>query len=138
MTERDISSKRPYLIRAMHEWMSDNNLTPHIVVDALGETVRVPSEHVQNGKIILNISFEATERLQLGNGELTFSARFGGVARNVTVPVGAILGIYARETGQGMIFTDDELPPAAAAGDADGGGNDDDEPPGRGHLKVVK
>lgn len=137
MSDRESSSKRPYLIRAMHEWMSDNGLTPYIVVDALSETVDVPTEHVQNGKIILNISFDATERLQLGNDELSFSARFGGVARKVAVPVGAILGIYARETGQGMIFTEDELHPAGA-GEGDGGANGDDKPPGRGHLKVVK
>jgi len=137
MKEKPISSKRPYLLRAMHEWMSDNGLTPHIVVDAGREGVQVPTEHVQNGKIILNVSYEATEAFQLSNEQLTFTARFGGVARPISVPCDAVMGIYARESGQGMIFTDDELPaPPEQPGQGDSDG--DDEPPGRGHLKIVK
>ena len=133
MTESDISSKRPYLLRAMHEWMSDNGLTPHIVVDATRDGVAVPAQHVQNGKIILNVSYDATQDLHLGNERLTFSARFGGVAHLVEVPADAVLGIYARESGQGMIFTTDETAQVDGQADDDG----DDEPP-RGHLKVVK
>ena len=127
------SSKRPYLLRAMHEWMSDNGLTPHVVVDALHDGVEVPVEHVQNGKIILNVSYAATEGLHLGNDALAFSARFGGVAYAVTVPADAILGIYARESGQGMVFATDADADADIPADDDG----DDEPP-RGHLKIVK
>ena len=133
MAEQNISSKRPYLLRAMHEWMSDNGLTPHIVVDARRDGVAVPAQHVENGKIILNVSYEATQGLDLGNERLMFSARFSGVAQTVTVPTDAVLGIYARESGQGMIFAEEEAAQAASAPD-DGG---DDEPP-RGHLKVVK
>ena len=133
MAERDISSKRPYLLRAMHEWMSDNGLTPHIVVDARREGVAVPAQHVDNGKIILNVSYEATEGLDLGNDRLAFSARFGGVSQVVTVPTDAVLGIYARESGEGMIFAEEDA--AQAASEPDDGG--DDGPP-RGHLKVVK
>ena len=133
MTDSDISSKRPYLLRAMHEWMSDNALTPHIVVDASRDGISVPAQHVQNGKIILNVSYDATQDLHLGNEQLTFSARFGGVAHLVVVPADAVLGIYARESGQGMIFTTDETTGVSTQADDDG----DDEPP-RGHLKVVK
>ena len=143
MTERKTSSKRPYLIRAMHEWMGENGLTPHIVVDALHGLADLPSEHVKNGKMILNISYDATQGLQLGNEEIAFDGRFGGLARHVAVPITAILGIYARETGQGMIFTEDETSAtdrSAREGDRDGDGegDSDDRPPGRGHLKVVK
>jgi stringent starvation protein B len=135
MTERETSSKRPYLLRAMHEWMNDNGLTPHIVVDVTQAGVQVPHQHVQDGKIILNVSYDATQDLQLDNHQLTFSARFGGVAHHVIVPADAVLGIYARESGQGMVFTGDEQ--STPANDRDGGGGDD-EPPGRGHLKVIK
>ena len=127
------SSKRPYLLRAMHEWMSDNDLTPYVVVDALHDGVEVPVEYVQNGKIILNVSYAATEGLLLGNDALAFSARFGGVAYTVTVPAEAILGIYARESGQGMVFATDADADSDVSVDDDG----DDEPP-RGHLKIVK
>lgn len=137
MTDPNIIPKRPYLLRAMHEWMSDNGLTPHIVVDALREGVDVPQQHVQNGKIILNASYAATEGLQLGNEHVMFSARFGGVAHNVCVPVDAVMGIYARESGQGMIFTEEEPDPDLVRQDDDQG-DDDHEPPGRSHLKVVK
>jgi len=121
----------------MHEWMNDNGLTPHIVVDVTQAGVQVPRQHVQDGKIILNVSYDATEDLQLDNHQLTFSARFGGVAHNVIVPADAVLGIYARESGQGMVFTEDEQSTPATDRDGDGGGGDD-EPPGRGHLKVIK
>jgi stringent starvation protein B len=121
----------------MHEWMSDNGLTPHIVVDAAREGVQVPSQHVQNGKIILNVSYDATEAFQLNNDQLTFSARFGGVARPIAVPCEAILGIYARESGQGMIFTDEESAETPVQ-PGHNGEDGDDEPPGRSHLKVVK
>ena len=96
----------------MHEWMVDNGFTPHLVVDARRDGVHVPTEHIQDGKIILNVSHSATKALSLGNERVTFEARFGGVPRQLEFPVAAVLGIYARETGQGMLFGDDDAPPA--------------------------
>jgi stringent starvation protein B len=98
-------SKRPYLIRAMHEWMADNSHTPHIVVDASFDGVCVPTEHIKDGKIILNISDSAAHNLKLTNDAVSFRARFSGVPFDVWVPMRSVLGIYARETGQGMIFS---------------------------------
>ena len=116
----------------MHEWMTDNDLTPHVVIDATVAGVDVPAQHVTDGKIILNISYTATEALDLSGESLSFNTRFGGVSRHVVAPVAAVLGIYAQETGQGMIFTEEEL---AAAGADD----DDAQPPkGRPNLKVIK
>ena len=91
----------------MHEWMAANHHTPHIVVDAAFEGVSVPSEHVKDGKIILNISDSAAHNLKLNNDAISFRARFGGVPFDVWAPMRSILGIYARETGQGMIFSHD-------------------------------
>ena len=91
----------------MHEWMTDNAHTPHIVVDATCNDVCVPLEHVKDGKIILNISETAAHNLQMNNDAVSFSARFGGVPFDVWAPMRAVLGIYARETGQGMIFSHD-------------------------------
>jgi stringent starvation protein B len=99
-----LKARRPYLLRALHEWISDSGETPHIVVDAEADGVTVPRQYVKDGKIILNVSFTATQALKLGNDCVSFEARFGGVSMAVQVPVRAILGIYARETGQGMIF----------------------------------
>ena len=95
----------------MHEWMLDNGFTPHLVVDAKREGVRVPEAHVKDGKIVLNVSPAATHALVLGNDFVSFQARFGGVSFDLVVPVGAVLGIYARETGQGMIFSEADSPP---------------------------
>jgi len=127
-------SKRPYLIRAMHEWMGDNGHTPHIVIDAAIDGVTVPREHVKDGKIILNISHSAAHNLKLTNAAVSFRARFSGVPFDVWVPVASVLGIYAKETGQGMIFShgaDQPEPPD---------GPEDQEKPrsGRSHLTVVK
>jgi stringent starvation protein B len=116
----------------MHEWMGDNGHTPHIVVDTAIEGVQVPEEHIKDGKIILNISHSAAHNLKLSNAGVSFRARFSGVPFDVWVPVSAVLGIYARETGQGMIFShggDDPQTP-------DDG--DDAAKGGRAHLKVVK
>ena len=106
MTHRS-RSKRPYLIRAMHEWMGDNTHTPHIVVDTSVDGVSVPVEHIKDGKIILNISDSAAHNLKLTNDAVSFRARFSGVPFDVWVPMQSVLGIYARETGQGMIFSQD-------------------------------
>ena len=110
-----MKSRRPYLLRAMHEWISESDCTPHIVVDAGVEGVEVPRQYVRDGKIVLNVSWNATAQLKLGNEELSFSGRFGGAAMTVRIPVAAVLAIYARETGQGMIFTEEESGPAPPA-----------------------
>jgi stringent starvation protein B len=111
MADTPVRSRRPYLLRAMHEWISDSNQTPHIVVDASMEGVEVPRQYVQGGKIILNVSSNATSMLSLGNDIVRFRARFGAATYDVSVPIGAVLGIYARETGQGMIFSEADTPP---------------------------
>lgn len=103
--------RRPYLLRALHEWISDSGETPHIVVDASAEGVVVPRQYVKDGKIVLNVSFSATSALKLGNDSVNFEARFGGASFQVQVPVRAVLGIYARETGQGMIFPEGDADP---------------------------
>jgi stringent starvation protein B len=122
----------------MHEWMVDNAFTPHLVVDAKRDGVNVPPAHVQDGRIILNVSPSATRGLTLGNDFVSFEARFGGVAERLTIPVEAVLGIYARETGQGMIFgEEDGAPPPSPDGGTPSpplAGGDDRRP----KLKVVK
>ena len=112
----ETTSTRPYLIRALYEWCTDNGLTPYVAV-AVDDTVQVPRDYVKNGEIVLNISFDATSSLKLGNDFIEFKARFAGVARDIMVPVGRVLAIYARENGQGMAF-----PMEAAAEAADGEG----------------
>lgn len=114
----------------MHEWMTDNDHTPHVVVDASMSGVEVPAEYVEDDKIILNISYAAAHNLDLGNEAITFEARFSGLAHQVRVPIAAVLGIYARETGQGMIFSEGEIGPT--------NGGDGDKPRGRPNLKVIK
>lgn len=116
------SSTRPYLIRALHEWCTDNGFTPYIAVH-VDRSVQVPLEYVSNNEIVLNVGFEATSHLDLGNEMIQFKARFGGVAREILVPVDHVVAIYARENGQGMAFpppSPDEVAapravPAAAA-----------------------
>lgn len=107
------ASTRPYLIRALHEWCSDNGFTPYIAVH-VDHSVQVPQEYVSNNEIVLNIGFDATSGLELGNEHIQFKARFGGVAREIFVPVDHVVAIYARENGQGMAFP----APAVSAADA--------------------
>jgi stringent starvation protein B len=99
----ETTSTKPYLIRALHEWCTDNRFTPHLAVRVDG-TVRVPVDFVRNNEIVLNVGYEATNSLNLGNEFIEFKARFGGVPRDVVVPVSHVLAIYARENGQGMAF----------------------------------
>src|SRR3569623_2897719 len=101
-----MTSSRPYLIRALYEWIVDNEMTPYIVVDAAAEGLMVPAQYVQDGQIVLNINPRAVEKLQLSNTHIAFSARFGGAALNISVPPRAVLAIYARENGEGMMFRD--------------------------------
>ncbi len=134
-----MSSSRPYLIRAMYEWMLDNAATPHLLVDASAGDVEVPQQYVREGRIVLNIGPSAVKGLVLGNDAIRFEARFGGQPTVVYVPVGRVLSIYTRETGEGMMF-ESEAPqgppggegPAGPAPGAPGGGR------GRPSLKVVK
>jgi stringent starvation protein B len=114
------SSTRPYLLRALHDWCTDNGFTPYIAV-YVDATVQVPMEYVKNNEIVLNVGFEATSGLKLGNDFIEFRARFGGVARDIVVPVDHVVAIYARENGQGMAFP---VPTGAPAGDVDGAGVD--------------
>ena len=109
------TSTRPYLLRALHDWCTDNGFTPYIAV-RVDRGVQVPQEYVKDGEIVLNISFEATTGLRLGNEFVEFKARFGGTAREIAVPVANVVAIYARENGQGMAFPAPSEPPADEAG----------------------
>lgn len=138
------TSQKPYLLRALHEWMTDNQQTPHMVVDATLAGVEVPRQFVQNGKIILNVSYSATHGLSMSNDLVRFHARFGSATHDVKVPMHAVLGIYARETGQGMVFAENDAPPSPdpnAPGPAPGGSQPTASETGshkRPHLKVIK
>lgn len=103
MIAQESTSTRPYLIRALYEWCTDNGLTPYVAV-RVDDSVQVPREFVKDGEIVLNISFDATSALQLGNDFIEFKARFGGKPREILVPIGRVIAIYARENGQGMAF----------------------------------
>src|SRR6476659_9209799 len=103
MNARESTSTRPYLIRALYDWCTDNGLTPYVAVQ-VDDTVQVPREYVKNGEIVLNISFDATSSLKLGNDFIEFKARFAGSAREIMVPVNRVIAIYARENGQRMAF----------------------------------
>lgn len=105
-----MTSSRPYLVRAMYEWIVDNNCTPYVLVDAHAEGVQVPQQYVENGQIVLNIAPGAVASMELGNELMRFNARFGGVPTDVFVPISAIRGLYARENGRGMVFDEDEPP----------------------------
>jgi stringent starvation protein B len=107
----DASSTRPYLLRALHEWCTDSGFTPYVAV-LVDETVQVPMEYVKNGEIVLNVGYDATAGMTLGNEYIEFKARFGGVPRDIIIPINRVMAIYARENGQGMSF------PMSAASDA--------------------
>lgn len=126
-----LPSAKPYLLRGMVQWIEDNGFTPQILVDATQAGVLVPPEHVQAGKIVLNISVQATHRLEITNDQVSFSARFAGVARDIWVPMPAVLAVYARENGQGMTFpAEDGAPPPPPEPEA--------PPPDRPKLRVIK
>jgi stringent starvation protein B len=130
-----MTSNRPYLIRALYEWLVDNDLTPYLLVDANRDSVHVPTRYVEEGRIVLNVSPSAVRDLSLGNDLVAFEARFGGSAFAISLPPDAVLGVYARENGKGMLFPDE-------------GGQEEPDPPqpdqptpppgGRPSLKVVK
>ena len=102
-------SSRPYMIRAMHEWIVDSDLTPYALVDVNHANVVIPQEYVEDGKILLNVSPSATQNLNLGNDFVLFQARFNGISMEVSFPVDSVIAIYAKENGRGMMFKDDEL-----------------------------
>jgi stringent starvation protein B len=138
MADAPVRSRRPYLLRAMHEWISDCNQTPHIVVDAAIAGVEVPRQFVQGGKIILNVSTSATSGLSLGNDFVSFRARFGAATYDVVVPIAAVLGVYARETGQGMIFSEADAPPEPPSTPPESPTNGSETKRAKPTLKVVK
>lgn len=151
-----MSSNRPYLLRALYEWVTDNGLTPYILVDATVPQVRVPPGVAKDGKVVLNIAMRAVEKLEMGNEALTFSARFSGVSQYLYIPVVAIIAIYAQETGQGMMLPADEVRTTQTQNDSpfdeefeanDGAviqaseSEPEPKPPGPnkgGHLRIVK
>lgn len=106
-----MTTTRPYLLRAIYEWILDNQLTPHVAVNAHGEGVQVPQEYVQDGQITLNLAPDAVNGMNMDNEALSFNARFRGVPMDIYVPMGAIMGVYARENGQGMMFTEEDYQP---------------------------
>ncbi|MCL6248930.1 ClpXP protease specificity-enhancing factor [Acinetobacter sp. ANC 4945] len=106
--ELQLTPTRPYLTRALYEWICENRLTPYLLVDATQNGTMVPVQYIQDGQIVLNIAPHATHALHMSNETITFSARFGGVSQNLYIPFSAVLGIYARENGQGMFFDPQE------------------------------
>jgi stringent starvation protein B len=127
------SSTRPYLIRALYEWCTDNGLTPYVAVQ-VDESVQVPREYVKDGEIVLNISFDATSGLELGNTVISFSARFAGKARDIVIPVKRVIAIYARENGQGMAFPR----PAVHAPDASAPAGQGEKPIADADVRLVE
>jgi stringent starvation protein B len=142
-----MTSSRLYLVRALYEWIVDNDCTPHLLVNAEFPNVQVPPGYATEGQIVLNVSPSAVRHLSLGNDAVSFEGRFGGVAHNLFVPAAAVMAIYARENGQGMVFEAEPVMPGDTVSAApkpspdDGGPNGIGEPPrpgGRPSLKVVK
>ena len=128
-----MTSNRPYLIRALYDWLVDNGQTPYLLVNADYSGTVVPRQFVEDGRIVLNIDPTAVKALELGNEWISFNARFSGVAEDILVPPAAVQGIYAKENGQGMLFPDEEI-----GGDKGPDKPDPDRPGGRPTLKVVK
>lgn len=126
----EMTTNRPYLLRALYAWITDNGLTPHVLVNAEVEGVDVPAHAIQKGKVVLNIASGATEQLLLNNETICFKARFSGKPYPISVPMDAVIAIYARENGQGMMFAQDDSPRPPVDGS--------DDPSPRSHLKIVK
>ncbi|MCY7355281.1 MAG: ClpXP protease specificity-enhancing factor [Lysobacter sp.] len=134
-----MTSHRPYLLRALYEWIAENGMTPHLLVDAMQPSVQVPLSAVKDGKVVLNIAGRAVTRLELGNEAVTFTARFGGVSQSVMVPIAAVLAIYARETGQGMALPDDIISASPDNSTPPPSPPDHATPAGkRAHLRIIK
>lgn len=139
-----MTSNRPYLIRAIYEWIGDNGMTPYLLVDAAVPGVRVPPGVVRDGKVVLNVAARAVSQLELGNQTIHFLARFGGVSQSVEVPVGAVEAIYAQETGQGMMMAPEPRAEPDSEPEGDDLPPDPQTPPAAGapkrgaHLRVIK
>ena len=137
----DEVSTKPYLIRAIYEWCVDQGLTPHVAVQVDAQT-KVPMEFVKDGQIVLNVSYTATRHLKIGNDFINFSARFNGSSRELQVPIHAVIGVFAKENGQGMFFQATDDAAATATQSTAASASDDAPPPAKpprgGHLKVVK
>lgn len=129
-----MTSNRPYLMRALYEWISDNELTPYLLVDSNFPGIKAPSGIAKDGRIVLNAATRAVSHLQIGNEAITFSARFGGVSQSLYVPLSAVLAIYAQENGQGMMFPAEDAPPDPPKPE----NADIEEAPKRPTLRVVK
>lgn len=138
-TDEPMIPNRPYLLRALHEWIVDNQMTPHILVNALVDNIKVPPSTIRNGKVVLNVDPDAVRALSITNTHLTCSARFNGQAQQLYVPIEAVLAIYARENGRGMMFAD-EAGFADSFGDPPEFDGDKKQHPekDRSHLQVVK
>lgn len=140
----EMTPNKPYLLRAMHEWISDNTMTPYLLVDAGIDGVMVPSQAIKDGKVVLNLSLQAVTALSLGNDVIGFRARFSGVAQAVSVPMDAVLAVYAQENGQGLMFSADDNPapdtPPDGGKSSNANNDPDDAKPARGapNLRVVK
>lgn len=137
-----LPSTKPYMIRAIHEWCNDNGFTPYIAVIA-DERTKVPREFVRDGQIILNVGYEATGHLSISNEGITFQARFGGVARDISVPIGNVVAIYAKENGAGMAFEPENAESSEPGSDNAAADDEVDKdppppPPGRPKLQRVK
>jgi stringent starvation protein B len=136
-----MTSSRPYLIRALYQWIVDNGLTPYLMVDAAGNEVQVPRDYVEGGRIILNIAPMAVSGLTLGNDDITFSARFSGNSMTIVVPVNRVLAVYAKENGQGMMFGeegDDGKPPKGSGPKRKRAAGEESKTKKRPRLRVVK
>jgi len=139
-----MTSNRPYLVKAMYEWIVDNNVTPHVVVNGMDDAVSVPQQYVDDGQIILNINPSAVQSLVIDDECIMFSARFGGRPYNIYIPMHSVLSIYAAENGRGMMFNDEQNggpPPSNNDNDSGNGGSaSDNKPPPRKKptLRVVK
>jgi len=125
-----MTSLKPYLLRSIYEWIIDNNLTPHLLVDASHPHAVLPEDYIDEGKIVLNIRPEAIQSLSLGNTTVEFNTRFNGQSMHIVAPVPAVLAIYAKENGKGMVFDPEE--------DGDNEPPPETTPPQRSHLRVVK
>lgn len=126
----EMSSNQPYLLRALYDWIVDNSLTPYVLVNAEAERVDVPTQYIENGKIVLNLSPAAVSSLELGNDFVIFNARFSGKPTDVSFPISAVLAVYAKENGQGMVFNESDNEPPTEP--------EPDKPSGGSHLKLVK
>jgi stringent starvation protein B len=135
LSEPAMTSNRPYLLRAIHEWINDNGLTPYLLVEAGAPGVRVPNSAIKDGRVVLSVASRAVARFEIGLDMVRFMARFGGVSHAIEVPVSAVLAIYAQENGQGMMFPAEDVPTSPPPAPET---PEPDPKPGRPRLHVVK